>query len=54
VWAERWWELDPDFRARLYRSAERRGRQEVVYFRRYPHARKERVDLFARILNESA
>jgi hypothetical protein len=34
---------------RLCRSAERAGRQQVNYFRRYPPKRKKsRVDLFAR------
>jgi hypothetical protein len=31
VWRARWWELESDFRIRLYRSAERRGGQ-VVWF----------------------
>jgi hypothetical protein len=31
VWRVRWWELESDFRIRLYRSAERRGGQ-VVWF----------------------
>lgn len=35
VWCERWWELEADFRMRLYRSAERAGGQHVIYFRRY-------------------
>ena len=35
LWAERWWELEPDFRMRLYRSAERRGGQHIIGFVRY-------------------
>jgi hypothetical protein len=31
VWRARWWELEPDFRIRLYRSAERNGGQVVWY-----------------------
>lgn len=27
VWRARWWELDPEFLMKLYRSAERRGGQ---------------------------
>ncbi len=27
VWRARWWELEPEFRMKLYRSAERRGGQ---------------------------
>lgn len=49
VWAARWWELEPDFRMRLFRSAERRpeGQQvfDFVRFRR-PAPKKQPVDLF--------
>jgi hypothetical protein len=31
VWRARWWELEPDFRMRLFRSAERRGGQVIWY-----------------------
>jgi hypothetical protein len=31
VWRARWWDLEPDFRIRLYRSAERNGGQVVWY-----------------------
>lgn len=34
LWIERWWELEPEFRVRLYRSAERRGGQRCFWFRR--------------------
>jgi hypothetical protein len=30
VWAERWWELESDFRMRLFRSAMRAGGQRVI------------------------
>lgn len=47
VWCERWWEIEPVLRMRLYRSAERAGGQNVMYFRRYPAKPKKRpVDLF--------
>jgi len=36
VWCERWWELEPEFRMRLARSAERAGGQAVYRFKRYP------------------
>lgn len=42
VWAARWWELEPDFRMRLFHSAERRGGQQIIYFRRYPAKKKRR------------
>jgi hypothetical protein len=29
VWRARWWELEADFRMRLYRSAERNGGQVI-------------------------
>jgi len=31
VWRARWWEIEPEFRMKLYRSAERRGGQEVWF-----------------------
>jgi hypothetical protein len=40
VWAERWWELEPDFRMRLHNSAERRGGQSVINFLRYKPQKK--------------
>jgi len=42
VWMARWWELEPDMRMRLFRSAERNGGQNVIHFRRYP-AKSRRV-----------
>lgn len=32
VWAERWWEIEPDTRKRLFESAERSGGQHVIRF----------------------
>lgn len=43
VWAERWWEMEADFRMRLFRSAERAGGQQVVMFTRYRAKTKTRV-----------
>jgi hypothetical protein len=44
VWAERWWQLEPDFRMRLFRSAQRAGGQSVIYFTRYkPKPRNRRL-----------
>ena len=43
VWMARWWELEPDFRMRLYRSAERNGGQNVMHFQRYRPKKKETV-----------
>lgn len=40
VWMARWWELEPDFRIRLFRSAERNGGQRVINFKRYPAKKK--------------
>lgn len=42
VWMVRWWELEPDFRMRLYRSAERNGGQNLLFFHRYPAKKKKR------------
>ena len=36
LWVERWWTLEPDFRVRLWNSAERNGGQRVIEFKRYP------------------
>lgn len=46
AWIERWWELEPQFRMRLYQSAERNGGQNVVRFYRYP-AKKRRLSFDA-------
>lgn len=43
LWIERWWELEPAFRLRLYRSAIRNGGQRVIHFKRYPSKRKKRL-----------
>lgn len=40
VWAERWWEIEPETRLALFRSAERAGGQELFTFRRFPVKRK--------------
>jgi hypothetical protein len=42
LWCERWWELEPDLRLRLYRSAERAGGQNLIGFVRYRPAKKRR------------
>ena len=36
IWMERWWEIEPELRMQLYRSAERNGGQRAVFFKRYP------------------
>ena len=46
VWRARWWELEPEFRMKLYRSAERHGGQTVWY----PEAKKKFENL--RLLNK--
>ena len=40
IWMARWWELEADFRMRLYRSAVRNGGQSVFYFARYKVKKK--------------
>jgi hypothetical protein len=40
VWAERWWQLEPEMRMALYRSAERSGGQATYRFHRFPAKRK--------------
>jgi hypothetical protein len=43
VWAERWWEIEPELRMRLWRSAERNGGQRSMEFHRYPAKPKRRT-----------
>ncbi len=49
VWAERWWQLEPDFRNRLFRSAERNGGQNLIQFRRYPTKKKRPALRFSEV-----
>jgi hypothetical protein len=35
LWLARWWELEPEMRVRLFRSAQRNGGQIVIMFERY-------------------
>ena len=43
VWAERWFELEPETRMRLFRSAERAGGQELHGFKRFPVKKKAKT-----------
>lgn len=43
VWAERWWEIEPDARIRLFESAERAGGQHIIRLARYPTKAKKRT-----------
>lgn len=47
VWAERWWQIEPALRLRLYRSAERSGGQGVMQFTRY-RAKKQTFERYMR------
>src|SRR5262245_58030531 len=42
VWAVRWWELEPEFRQALYRSAQRNGGQRTIFFHRYHRQKPKR------------
>ena len=44
VWIERWWEIEPALRIRLWNSAERGGGQNVIHFRRYPQKKKKKFE----------
>jgi len=48
VWAERWWELDPEIRTGLFRSAERAGGQRLHEFRRFPPKRRPTFEQYMR------
>lgn len=39
----RWWEIKPETRMKLYRSAERNGGQRVITFFRYPPKKKSKL-----------
>ena len=41
VFMVRWWEVEPELRMRLFRSAERNGGQRVIEFHRYPAKRRK-------------
>lgn len=41
VFMARWWEIEPELRMRLFRSAERNGGQRVIEFHRYPAKRRK-------------
>ena len=43
VRAVRWWQLEPEMRVALYRSAERNGGQRVIEFKRYKAKRKKQT-----------
>lgn len=43
VWCERWWQMETELRIRLFRSAERAGGQEVIFFERYRSKPKRRI-----------
>lgn len=42
VWAERWWEIEPEMRVRLFQSAERNGGQVLFPFVRFPAKKKKK------------
>lgn len=42
VWMSRWWEMEPELRMRLYRSAQRNGGQNVIEVWRYKKVQKKR------------
>lgn len=41
IHAARWWELEPEMRQRLYRSALRNGGQSVFWLKRYPAKKRK-------------
>ena len=46
VFAARWWELEPETRQRLYRSAVRAGGQQEICYKPYPAKRRLRFEDF--------
>jgi hypothetical protein len=43
IFMVRWWLLDPEMRIKLWNSAERRGGQQVIRFKRYPAKKRKRT-----------
>ena len=43
LWVERWWELEPEFRMKLFRSAERRGGQKYIRYHGYRAKKKKQA-----------
>jgi hypothetical protein len=43
IWAERWWELEPEMRVRLFQSAERAGGQVLHLFERFTAKKKRKT-----------
>jgi hypothetical protein len=43
VLAARWWELEPEIRVQLFRSAQRNGGQQVFFFKRYPVKKRKKT-----------
>ena len=54
IWMARWWELEPDMRMRLFRSAERNGGQRIFPFYRYPVKRKQTFEDHMRRVDEDS
>lgn len=48
LWAVRWWELEPEMRMALFRSAERAGGQITHPFQRFPPKRKPTFERYLR------
>lgn len=46
IWMERWWQIEPDLRVRLWNSAERNGGQKVIQFTRYPAKKKKTFEQY--------
>lgn len=46
IWAARWWELEAEMRIALWRSAERNGGQQVIWFHRYPAKKKKSFEQY--------
>ena len=42
LWVERWYDIEPSLRVRLWNSAMQNGGQEVILFRRYPAKKKKK------------
>lgn len=46
MWVERWWNIEPELRIKLFLSAERNGGQRVIEFKRYPAKKKKTFEQY--------
>lgn len=46
IWVERWFQIEPELRVKLFLSAERNGGQRVIDFKRYPAKKRKSFEQY--------